>query len=492
MTKTERSGPFTPYSQSRLYHDLAENQYLQPFDIGEDLIAEADSSLAIPDANCDVLSLKSAPERSNKKSKIEGTQQKMHELVKSWKPLGRIVDAACQDTPNLGSNKLDLILREADLVGELSIMSLVEIKKLPENAHQKEFAPEEMGQTLKFAMKVLEKQPWRPHVYAGLCDLRRFKFFKVTRVNGDYPYSFKHTPIYLDVNGWEVFRKLVSQSNETLGYQKCSVLGWTVGKVLGVGGTAVVCEARRVAGAAADADSSSSSSSSSSGSTSGSAVTSLDCVAKLYSGSNALEDRMREARALAALADIGHMSQIVPEAPDTTGSGRPVLLKHPRGCMAGDGVFPLVIDYLPLVDTVAGVHRRNYLHNDIAPANIFFTQSAGQKPPVVFLNDFGSATQYSASASASASILPSNLKSRPLFYPSSVLGFVIGPRHDLLALVLSIFVLTQKNSYDKTAVTTVTQLEAVAVRMQPWKDAVDAAKVCNYDGVKQALMKMAV
>jgi hypothetical protein len=75
-----------------------------------------------------------------------GTQELMRERVKDWKPHGRTIDASCQDIPNLGKNKLDMILREADLGGELAVMAVGEMTKLPagDNLQSKEFAPEEM------------------------------------------------------------------------------------------------------------------------------------------------------------------------------------------------------------------------------------------------------------------------------------------------------------------------------------------------------------
>lgn len=391
-----------------------------------------------------------------------GTQELMAEQVKTWKPHGRTVDAVCQDTPNLGSNKLDVILREAGMGGVLSIMAMVEMKPLPGgDIIGKEFSPEEMGQTLEFAQKILGKQPWRPHVFAVLSDTRRFKFFKVTRMK-DKSFTYQYSAIFMDFHGWRLLALLVSQTNLSLGFVECKIQDWTLGSVLGVGGTAVVVEATR-------------SSSSSSGSTD------VSTVAKVYTGDRVQAEncRNREAAALEALKGIHQIPYVVPGAPPVSLGGQHVLLKSPRGMVPGDGVFPLFVDYLSLVDVVQSIHSKGWLHNDIAPANIFFVHSA--RTIKVFLNDFGSATRQGE--------VPHSIKSRALFYETSAASqtFVIGPECDLRALVLSIFVLTQKNAFDSDAVKTVDELQAIANRVQPWKRALTAAKDKNYHGVKTAL-----
>jgi len=192
--------------------------------------------------------------------------------------------------------------------------------------------------------------------------------------------------------------------------------------------------------------------------------------------------RNREAAALEALKDISSIPHLVPGAPAFTVSGRPALLKIPRGNDAGDGVFPLIGDYSPLVDVLEAVHRRGWLHNDVAPANILFYKVADQ-PPMVFLNDFGSATN-------NTRILSAAIKSRPLYYSPAATSnaFAIGPAADLRALVLSIFVLTQENAFDSIQVTTANQLEEVVLRSRSWKEALDAAKALDYARVKAALI----
>jgi serine/threonine protein kinase len=66
------------------------------------------------------------------------------------------------------------------------------------------------------------------------------------------------------------------------------------------------------------------------------------------------------------------------------------VLKYPLGFVVGDEVFPFISDFAPLVDALEAVHRR-WLHNDVAPANIFFSKVPNDKL-MVFLNDFGSTT----------------------------------------------------------------------------------------------------
>jgi hypothetical protein len=371
------------------------------------------------------------------------------------------MDASCQDTPNLGSNKLDVILREAHCGGELSIMALCEMKRLPAgNIEAKEFAPEEMGQGLEFGIKVMQKQPWRPHVFVGLSDTRRFKFFKISRSGSNF--LVQHSAIFMDVAGWKVLRLLVCQTAETLGYVQCSIDGWTVGNTLGIGGTAVVVEACQstIAG------------------------DSTSAVAKLYCGEGAQDYRNQEAAALGALAGIPNIPSLILGAPATTVAGQPILIKAPRGNAAGDGVFPLIGDYAPLVNVLEAVHGKGWLHNDVAPANIFFHAANVNEAPKAFLNDFGSATNRSTTTLVA-------LKSRPLFYRYSSsntrTSIDTGPEADLRALVLSIFVLTRKNSYDCFQVTTSDVLGKIATRAQPWEDALNAARNANYKGVKEAL-----
>lgn len=308
----------------------------------------------------------------------------------------------------------------------------------------------------------MHKQPWRPHVYAVLSDTRRFKFFKITREGSDF--VFQHSDIFLDVKGWEVFRSLVCQTAEKLGYVQYAIEGWTVGSVLGIGGTAVVVEARQSGQPSVAGES-------------------IDAVAKLYTGARAQNYRDQEAAALEALRGISSIPRPIQGAPAATVADRPVLLKSPRGNAAGDGVFPLIGDYSPLVDALEAVHRKGWLHNDVAPANIFF-QKMPDGSPNVFLNDFGSAT-HGVPTSPAVSLI----KSRPLFYKPSTFSnaFEFGSKADLCALVLSIYVLTQKSAFDSAEVTTASQLEEVAMRAQPWKDALIAAKNENYGGVKAAL-----
>jgi serine/threonine protein kinase len=166
-------------------------------------------------------------------------------------------------------------------------------------------------------------------------------------------------------------------------------------------------------------------------------------------------------------------------APNTTVSNRPVLVKYPRGYAPGDKVFPLISDYVALVDVLQAVHEKGWLHNDVAPSNIFFRITNG--PPEVFLNDFGSATKGLQSNA--------NPKSRALFYHcnASSAGFEFGSAADLRALILSIFVLTQRDAFDRVQVTTATELEKVARQAQPWSDALSAAKELNYETVKITL-----
>ena len=458
-------------SRSQIFQDIEENKEVyQQFEIENELHADDQlfSQLPIPLATDIIFSLSDIPERPTKKQKtdtpdVKGTQELMRERIQGWRPYGRILDASSQDSPNLGNNKLDVILRDSTVGGDLSIMALMELKKLPANFATKEFTHDEMGQVVEYGVKVMNKHPWRPHIFVVLSDTRRFKFFKVCRAGSNQQFIYRHSKVFLDVRGWQVFRALVCQSAEFLGYQESSITGWKIRDILGSGGTAVVLEV-------SDINSETSTSRS---------IESV--VAKLYLGDepHAREYRERETRALQALATLTNIPHLV-SGPNATVSGQPILLKTPRGVAAGDGVFPLVPDYSPLVDVLKQIHVLGWLHNDVAPANIFFRKVANQ-PLTVFLNDFGSATYGQESQLA--------VKSRPLFYSHNTTsgGFACGPAADLRALLLSIFLLTHKNSFDNVQVTTANQLEEVVRRLPPWNHALDAAWAVNYDAIKRAL-----
>ncbi len=338
----------------------------------------------------------------------------------------------------------------------LSFPYVCEMKKLPALIVAKEFAPDEIGQVLEYGIQVLDKQPWRPHVFTVLCDTRRFKFFKITRTSSDF--IVQHTPNILDRRGWELLRLLVCQTSETLGYMKCSIEGWTVGEILGIGGTAVVAKAHNC-------------------------VTKMEAVVKLYTGNDAQNYRNQEELALTQLQGIPNIPQIDLNAPTMTVSGRPILIKYPVGFSVGDGVFPFIGDFVPLVDAIQAMHSRGWLHNDVAPANIVFRKIPDEEPKVL-LNDFGSATNLLVISNYNISI-----KSRSLFYGvnSTNSGYEFGVIADLRALVLSIFVLTQPNSYDKAKTTTMNQLKTIAILVQPWKNMLNAAEAGNYDWVRDIL-----
>jgi hypothetical protein len=161
-------------------------------------------------------------------------------------------------------------------------MTLCVMKKLPgKSVGTKEFAPDEMGQAFQFGIDLLDKQPWRPHVYVGLTDTRRLKFFKISRRTSGL--LFQYSQIFMDVKGWEVLRLFVCQSAETLGYVQCSIEDWVVGDILGIGGTAVVAKACHH-------------------------DTAVNAVAKLYTGD-------QEALALSALKEIPNIPQLVVHQP---------------------------------------------------------------------------------------------------------------------------------------------------------------------------------
>lgn len=462
-----KSAPFGSVSRSQAFHTIEYDiEKYGWFDIESQMSSVLFEGVSIPPPEDALFLGSNIPERSTKFTK--GTQALMEERVKDWKPLGRTVDATSHDTENLGSNKLDVIVRAPELAGEMAIVAVCEMKRLPDGILGKEFAPEEKGQCIEFGNKVLGKQPWRPHVFVALSDTRRFQFFKVSRINEEessIPFVCHYSKIFIDRRGWEVFGQLLCQSDAFLGYTQCSITDWTLGGTLGVGGTGVVVEA--------------------------SSVDHEDAVAKIFCGdahSLAGHYRTQEAAALDDLNGIPNIPRLVDGAPDMTSGRQPVILKLPRGTAPGDGIFPRIADYAPLVDALKAIHTKGWLHNDIAPPNIFFDNQ--QK---VFLNDFGSATKFSNNSSSSSSGRPPiPLKSRPLFYhwdPDSK-TFTTGPEADLIALVLSVFLLTQRNFEKNADISTQRQLVDLASVELPWSVALECAGHSDYVGVRTALMSM--
>ncbi len=475
QNKLQTSIPMGSMSRSEFFHRIEEQEDLyQPFDIGAEMVDPVDPSLQIPQRGDERFRDRELPERSmnGKKRKrsastciIRGTQELMHDRVKDWRPHGRIIDAAGHDTPKLGKIKLDLIMREANMGGELSIMALGVMKKLllGNNLALKEFTPDEKGQCLEFGVKVMRKQPWRPHVFVVLSDTRRFVFFKVSRLEND-SFKYQHSPMLLDVAGWDMFARLVSQTAETLGYVQCSINGWKVGDIIGVGGTAVVVNVTPSDQSQVGAPSAN------------------NVLAKLYTGQGAAHYMKQEALALDALKDVPNIPRLVDGAPTQTISGRPVLLIYPRGYSVGDGIFPWISDYAPLVDVLQAIHNKGWLHNDVAPANIFFTEGVNGSSPQVFLNDFGSATN------AKFPMQSVSIKSRPLFYSTDgTSGFEFSVKADLRALVLSIFVMMHKHSVDSVKVERASQLEDILMQKNPWKRALIAAQKEDYNEIKDVL-----
>ena len=197
------------------------------------------------------------------------------------------------------------------------------------------FSSEDRGQTLEFGTKIMKFQAWRQFCYMFLTDTRRFEFYRITRLaNGEFHYS--QTATYTDREGWEILSRLCAQTDAKLGFVSMEMKGWALGATLGVGRTSVVIEA--------------------------SGRTCNGGVVKAYTEAATVAKQRRkcEYNVLKALekAGVPYVPTVVPGSPAITATSVPVLFKSPRGYPAGTNhVFPAVVDFIPLVDTLQAVHN---------------------------------------------------------------------------------------------------------------------------------------
>jgi hypothetical protein len=252
---------------------------------------------------------------------IKGTRRLFGEEIQTWAIPNHTQDISSKDdVPTLGTIKPGVLLRAC------------ETAKIPHG----DFSDEETGQELDFLQIALVLQPWRIYIYGFLTDTRRFQFFKAVRDSAK-GIAFDRSGVYTDQDGWVALQTLLSQSDQVLGFQDISVLGWELGSWLGSGATSTVFkmtnkfnnEIQEVA------------------------------VCKMYlSLTEGREQREREFNALCILADQKNVPKPVFGAPQQTQSGLNVLLKTPLGIMIPSQMRVPVSAYAPLVSTLQTAHQR--------------------------------------------------------------------------------------------------------------------------------------
>ena len=350
-----------------------------------------------------------------------------------------------QNTPTLATHKPDYLLRKKGRAGEQSIVVVGEIKSISSSSSSAgDFSDQDRGQILDFLQMVLQVQPWRTFVYGFLTDCRRFEFVRATRVQSEVQFVASGV-LKDDDDGWIQLQQLLNQDEEMLGFRDVSIDGWKLDFVLGHGSTSVVFVARNMEKELAD-----------------------PAVCKLYlSSDRGLDYRRLEHDALELIADVPCVPKLVESAPVVTSSGLSVLLTSPAGLNIMEVCLP-ISSFAPLVQTLQTIHSRQLLHNDISPDNIFAVHISKSKYQV-FLNDFGSAMTIEE-------VKRTNIaRTRVLYYDH------FGPDADLLALVRSIFYITQR-TFDASAVHKCADLDAVMLsQLSFWREALQLAKDVEYE-----------
>lgn len=374
----------------------------------------------------------------------EGSRALFGRLVEAWDA----IDTSNRNSPTIGPHKPDLLHRKAGRGGEQSVRAPGEIKGMDDG----DFACEQTGQICDFLQTCLTVQPWRTFVYGYLTDCKRFEFFKATKgeKEGNAVIFFERTGVLVGELGWSTLRTFTCQDDVTLGYEDVSIVGWTLQSWLGTGLTSAVFYAE---------DNSS---------------PKVHAVCKVYlNKADGANLRERERVALDKLSVFQCIPSVVEGAPAKSACGRSVLIKTPRGLDIPIEIRPPVSAYAPIVLALAHAHANDVYHNDIAPQNIFgVTPTSGDVTTI--LNDFGSATGM-AQITSNASI-----PSRPLYYDTSA-EVRFGAKADLLALVRSIFVLSQ-STFNLAEMDTAVQLDKVMCsQLVFWEQALLMASTLKYD-----------
>ena len=353
----------------------------------------------------------------------KGTRAWFSDLVLLW----NAIDTTSRNVPTIGPHKPDALHRQLQRAGEQSVRGVGEIK----GGGEGDFSHEEQGQICDFLQSCLSVQPWRSFVYGYLTDCRRFEFYRASK--RDAGICFERTGIILESEGWSLLRSFCCQDNVTLGYDDVHIDGWDLTTWLGTGLTSAVFYAQ---------------------STAATRITSRRplhqqqdnaipafAVCKVYldkAKGRTLRDRERNA--LMALSEFECIPKVVESAAARSACGRAVLVKIPRGKSIPQESRPAISDYAPIVKALQHAHTQEFFHNDIAPQNLFCTVKTNNEV-TVFLNDFGSAATREEIDNGMS------IASRPMYYEYGRFGAAA----DLLALVRSIFVLTQCTFHPATA-----------------------------------------
>jgi hypothetical protein len=435
-------------SQSQFYEVLsASDNFYRGLDIEEDLdkVAEEDK-LPVPPIGNPYFDFTNRGEHNSL-----DTLFYFKELVSGWAPHGRtFVFPANAGTS--GTSTADALLCAPNQSGTSAIVAAVVVTSMGTG----EFSIEDKGRTVDSLARVLQYQPWREHCYGALTDLHRFVFFCVSLLENGTIFCTEST-VDTEADGWRVLPNLCAQSDQVLNFRSVAMIGWAVGATLRVGATAAVVEvtATRPTNAAP-----------------------IEGVAKIYLEHFTISVFMRthecDVMTRLASAHVPHIPSVVPNSPEKTAAGLPVLLMQPRGHDATATLHKLS-DYLPLLDTLKKMHAIGFSHNDIAPDNILFTSSS------VFLADFGSAGEVDAP--------PQLLASRALFYHVAGGRVETGVVEDLRALVLALFVLTVPQDWGAARMATAEELCRAACARPPWRAALDAAEAGQHTAVRTALVR---
>ena len=382
----------------------------------------------------------------------EGSRALFSRLVEAWDA----IDTSNGNSPTIGLHKPDLLHRKAGRGGEQSVRAPGEIKGMDDG----DFTCEQTGQICDFLLTCLTIQPWRTFVYGYLTDCKRFEFFKATKgvKENNAIIFFERTGVLVGELGWSTLRTFTCQDDVTLGYEDVSILGWTLQSWLGTGLTSVAFYAE-------DKKS-----------------PKIHAVCKVYlSKADGANLRERERVALDKLSVFQCIPRVVEGAPTNSACGRSVLITTPRGLDIPIEIQPPVSAYAPIVLALAHAHANDIYHNDIAPQNIFgvFTTSGDV---MIILNDFGSATGM-AQITSNASI-----PSRPMYYDTSA-EVRFGAKADLLALVRSIFVLSQSTFNLGDMDTPAVQLDIVMCsQLVFWEQALLMASTLKYNNLHAHLL----
>ncbi len=152
-----------------------------------------------------------------------------------------------------------------------------------------------------------------------------------------------------------------------------------------------------------------------------------------------------------------------------------------------------------LIDALQSLHGLGYVHRDVRPDNILRIQFSTQ----VLLIDFGYAARADAMVTYSGTLHYASEEVLTHLHEQPHAAFKFHPRNDLISLVQSAFALQQPYARShlmdiKTKAPGIPFNRAAALKivsfwnqqfseMHVWQPCLEAAKACDYDGLKYAL-----